>query len=135
MYENTMGQQTNASSGLNTHMKRAISNYSSKTPLSPGMMQHRASSSSLSAQHTDGLLGTVATCPSVPGKSQRVLINKRQGPKSTNSAARLFKNKRPLQSAGHNMASSTMSGESGITYSSFKSKAVSASKPPFGSKD
>ena len=68
----------------------------------------------------------------MPGKSQRVLINKRQGAKSTNSAARLFK--RPLQSAGKNL-SSTISSETGLTFTSFDKKAVSQSKPPFGSKD
>jgi len=128
MYE---GAQTNTSSGLN-QMKRAMSNYSSKIPLSP-LVPNRGSTSALSTNQTDGLLGTVATCPSVPGKSQRVLINKRQGAKSTNSAARLF-GKRPLQSAGKNL-SSTMSSETGLTYSAFKSKQVSQQKPPFGSKD
>ena len=49
--------------------------------------------------HPAGLLGQ-ASCPSVPGKLQRVLLNKRKGAVPTKSAARIFA-KKPLQSAGN----------------------------------
>ena len=43
------------------------------------------------AGYTAPKLGMTISVPSVPGKTQRVLINKRQAAKPTSSAARLFK--------------------------------------------
>lgn len=71
----------------------------------------------------------MAGCPSVPTKTQRVLINKRQGASSTKTANRLFK--RPLASAGQ----STMSMNTAASFTSFAKKSASSIKPPFGSKD
>lgn len=68
--------------------------------------------------------------PSVPGRTQRVLIDKRNGAKATNTAARLYK--KPLQNAGHQ--SSKMSSAS-THYTSFIDSSKSHSVAPFGSKD
>jgi hypothetical protein len=67
--------------------------------------------------------------PSVPGKTQRVLINKRQAAKATSTAARLFK--KPLVQAGHE----TSTTGSSTQFSSFISSSKSKSIAPFGSKD
>jgi hypothetical protein len=44
-------------------------------------------------------LGMAISVPSIAGRTQRVLINKRKGANPTSSAARLFK--KPLQQSGH----------------------------------
>lgn len=66
--------------------------------------------------------------PSVPGKTQRVLINKRQSSKATSSAARLYK--KPLQSAGLSTSTNTSSH-----FTSFTGNSKSRAPAPFGSKD
>lgn len=89
------------------------------------------------AQQPDGLLGQAA-CPSVPGKLQRVLLNKRKGAVPTRSAARIFA-KKPLQSAGANLSSSkhTKSTQSGTarSFSSFETKSATVMNVPFGAKE
>ena len=72
---------------------------------------------------------------------QRVLLNKRQGAKPTNSAARIFnKNKnKPLMSAGSSMSQSKSERNSvsmtARSFSSFNSKTNTVMNPPFGSKE
>lgn len=66
--------------------------------------------------------------PSVPGKSQRVLIDKRQSAKATSTAARLYK--KPLQSAGLEQ-----SVQSANTFTSFASGSKNKQAAAFGSKD
>ena len=76
----------------------------------------------------------VASCPSVPGKLQRVLLNKRKGAVPTKSAARIFR--KPLQSAGNDLSKqksrSTMSARS---FTSFTTKQATVHNPPFGAKE
>ena len=76
----------------------------------------------------------VAACPSVPGKLQRVLLNKRKGAVPTKSAARIFR--KPLQSAGDDLAHPKKKGSMSVrSFSSFQSKQTTTFNPPFGSKE
>lgn len=64
----------------------------------------------------------------MPGRTQRVLINKRQSAKSTSTAQRLYA-KKPLTSAGHETSQSS----NGFT--SFANNSKNQMVPPFNGKE
>ena len=74
----------------------------------------------------------VANCPSMPGRTQRILINKRQGASATKAAARLYK--KPFQTAGREASTFSASGSSSV-FSSFIDTSQNKAKQSFGSKD
>ena len=77
-------------------------------------------------QHSMTQIGISAAVPCIPGKNQRVLINKKQTAKSTTTAQRLFK--KPLVAGAEQALSSA-------NFSSFLSNSKSHQVPPFNSKD